>query len=214
MTTAIPGIVIVDDGELTAETEEALLAIYIPSATSFKNNYVIPPEERVDAVDTAMPSATRTYRDMITDRDSIRLYLPGRMYSIGLTFDGRLANNAAFISWYGNLEAPFLRTPIGIDTRDFALDVVATADGVWRWKDEDEFARRLAVGIDSAAHQQRVWAAGHDVVRRLEGKAWPFNAGWQMWRPQEDSSVDWHPRVLPENWADDLGTHAQLMTTQ
>ncbi|MCB0087144.1 MAG: DUF402 domain-containing protein, partial [Caldilineaceae bacterium] len=61
----------------------------------------------------------------------------------GLSFDA----SGSFTGWYGNIEAPFVRTPLGIDTHDLALDVVATADGQWRWKDEDEFRRRLEVGI-------------------------------------------------------------------
>ncbi|MEZ4614620.1 MAG: DUF402 domain-containing protein [Caldilineaceae bacterium] len=152
VTTAVPSIVLVD-----AE----LLALYIPRGVSYKNNWIVPPAERAAALDGMVPSAQRQYRDLIMQNDSIRLYLPGRGYSIGLTFDGQ----GEFISWYGNLEAPFVRTPIGIDTRDFALDVIAYPDGRWQWKDEAEFARRLDLGIDTVEHQaRRCWSRVHSAV--------------------------------------------------
>jgi len=161
-------------------------------------------EQRADAVHAIVPSRQRQYRELVCRNDSMRLYLPGRGYSVGLIFD----ENGGFMSWYGNLEAPFVRTALGIDTRDFALDVVATPDGRWRWKDEEEFARRLEVGIDSAAHQARVRAAGRDFIARFERSAWPFNAGWETWRPP----AHWQSRSLPEKWAVDLGTHELLST--
>ena len=194
LTTAIPAIAVRD--------EQAVLAVYIPRGTSFKNNWEVPPEQCVVSVHAIVPSAQRRYHDRVSDHDALRLYLPGRGYSVGLNFD----DHGTLVSWYGNLEAPFVRTRLGIDTRDFALDVVATPDGRWWWKDEDEFRRRGEVGHDSPAHQARVRAAGRDFIERFERGAWPFNAGWQHWRPP----VDWHARVLPEDWAADLGSDALL----
>ena len=194
VTTATPAI--------TISEERDLLALYIPQGTPFKDNWVVSPEQRAASVDDVVPSAQRHYRDLIHRNDSIRLYLPGHGYSIGLSFD----EQRGFVSWYGNLEAPFVRTRLGIDTRDFALDIVATSDREWHWKDEDEFARRLAVGIDSAEHQARVRAAGQDFIIRLTQNTWPFNAGWEQWQPLQD----WQVRELPDDWADDLGTNELL----
>ena len=69
-----------------------------------------------------------------------------------------------------------------------------------------EFQRRLEVGIDSAEHQARVRAAGQDFIDRFERSEWPFNAGWQIWRPTQNLM----PRVLPDNWMADMGTHMLL----
>jgi hypothetical protein len=190
VTTAFPTIVICDDQDL--------LALYIPKGTAFKDNWVVPPEERAASVSAIVPSAQRQFRDLVCRTNSIRLYLPNRGYSIGLVF----SEQDEFVSWYGNLEAPFVRTILGIDTRDFALDIVAMADGRWRWKDEDEFKRRLEVGIDSVEHQARVRAAGWDFIKRFESGSWPFNDGWEKWRPPEQ----WEGRNLPQDWAVDLGT--------
>ncbi len=194
VTTAIPGIVIRDDQDV--------LAVFIPAGTPFKNNWVVPPEQRVASVHAIVASAQRHYQDLAWWTDTLRLYLPGRGYSVSLAFD----DGGAFASWYGNLEAPFVRTPIGIDTRDFALDVVAEPDGRWRWKDEDEFNRRLEVGIDSAEHQARVRAAGLDFIQRLECGERPFSDGWQNWRPPGH----WQLRHLPDGWASHFGSDERL----
>lgn len=194
VTSAAPTITIGDSAEL--------MALWIPKGTPFKNNYVVPPEQRVSRVDSVLPSAKRSYQDLQWWHDTVRLYLPNVSYSIWLFFDER----GTFTSWYGNLEAPFVRTPIGIDTRDFALDITATADRQWSWKDEAEFARRLEVGIDSAAHQARVRAAGRDFITRLKCQEWPFNQGWETWRPPND----WKIRQLPGDWDADYDTHRLL----
>jgi protein associated with RNAse G/E len=194
VTTALPAIVI--------EDTSVVLALYVPKGTVFKNNWVIPPEQRVASVDAVVASAQRQYKEIVATNNSIRLYLPGQRFAVGLTFD----ETNDLISWYGNLEAPFIRTPIGIDSRDYALDVLVYPDGHWHWKDEEEFKRRLEVGIDSAAHQARVRAAGQEFIRRFENNLSPFSDGWQNWR----YPTDWQARDLPDNWAADFGTHALL----
>lgn len=194
VTTAIPALVIRD--------EQDLLAVYIPRGTPFKNNWIVPPEQRTASVQAIVPSAQRQYHDLAWWNDTIRLYLPGRGYSVWLAFD----EAGALMSWYSNLEAPFVRTTLGIDTRDYALDVVATPDGRWHWKDEEEFNRRLDVGIDAPEHQARGTYAGREFVERFERGSWPFDAGWETWRPPEH----WRMPVLPADWAADLGSHPLL----
>jgi uncharacterized protein len=191
--TATPGIAIEDGARL--------LAVYIPAGTLGKSNWVVPPEQRVAAVDSLPRSGLRPHHDVKVS-EQVRLYLPGEWFSVGLSFHAP----GVLGSWYGNLEAPFVRTPIGIDTRDFALDVIAFPDGTWRWKDEAEFARRLEVGLNSRAHQARVRAAGEEFVRRFAGRSWPFDAGWERWRPP----AGWVSRALPPGWAADHGSDRRL----
>jgi hypothetical protein len=99
-----------------------------------------------------------------------------------------------------------VRTPLGIDTRDHGLDVVASPDGTWRWKDEAEFAKRLELGVDTLAHQTAVRAAGEEFIQRLQNKIPPFDQGWENWQPPEV----WRPRQLPTDWSSDFGSHATL----
>ncbi len=194
VTTALPSLVIQDNA--------SALALYIPKGTAYKNNWVVPPEQRAASVDAITPSAQRQYKEIVTQQDSLRLYLPGQRFAVGLTFD----ENHNLISWYGNLEAPFLRTPLGIDSRDYALDVLAYPNGRWHWKDEEEFKRRLEVGIDSAAHQARVRGAGHEFIRRFENRLSPFSDSWEHWQ----APADWQTPELPDNWGANFSTHAPL----
>lgn len=194
VTTAVPSIVIQDEGDM--------LALFIPKGTLFKNNWVIPPEERVESADNIVPSAQRKYHNLSWWHDSIRLYLHGKLYSIWLSFD----DEGQFASWYGNLEARFVRTPLGIDCRDLALDIVATPDRKWVWKDMAEFERRLQVGLDTKEHQMKLLAAGDEFVDCLEQNKRPFCDGWESWKPP----IDWQIPQLSDNWQQDFGTHYEL----
>ncbi|MEM8863204.1 MAG: DUF402 domain-containing protein [Chloroflexota bacterium] len=190
VTTAIPAVVLQDDGRC--------LATLIAKGTPFMNNWVIPADQRVESVENIIPSAQRSYKDLIWRNHTIRLYLHGFGFSIWLNFDAD--NN--FESWYGNLEAPFVKTPIGIDTRDYALDIVGRPDWSWDWKDRPEFDKRLELGVDSAEHQAWVLAQGQEFIRRFEARAWPFDQGWENWQPENEPAI----RPLPDNWAEDFGS--------
>jgi predicted RNA-binding protein associated with RNAse of E/G family len=129
----------------------------------------------------------------------VRLHLPGEAFSVYAFYD----ETHTLIGWYGNLEAPFVRTKIGIDTQDHALDVVADPAGRWHWKDEVEFARRLELGLDTPDHQTSVRRAGEDFIARLCAGDAPFDQRWAEWRPPPN----WEARSLPPSWKDALGAH-------
>jgi len=187
------------------ENSERVLAFHIADDTTIKSVPDIAPEDRVAALNSLAPAAERPRLDRPWHNDTIRLHFRGEPFSIWLLF----GSDWKFNWWYGNLEAPFVDTPIGIDTRDHALDVAARPDGRWWWKDEEEFLRRLELGIDSVEHHARVWDAGHEVIRRLESSEYPFNADWERWRPTHSEP----PPSLPENWDADFGSHEQLPRT-
>jgi hypothetical protein len=190
------------DGSVTAAlatiaiADDAALALYVPVGTIAKDNYVVP--DRAAAVGIVPPSRQRPFVERVWQQATIRIYLPETAFSVWLFFGA----DGGFTSWYGNLEAPYRRTPIGIDAQDHALDVVADAKGRWAWKDEAEFARRLETGLDSAAHQAAVREAGRAFIARLERAEAPFNQGWQDWRAPQD----WLPRPLPSGWDADFGS--------
>lgn len=191
---AMPTIAIRDDDEI--------LALFIPAGTIAKDNYPVAEDQRAAAMGNLPPSRERRHAERRWHVATLRLHPPGQAFSVWLFRD----TQGGVMSWYGNLEAPYRRTPIGIDVRDHALDVVADAQGRWRWKDEDEFARRLELGIDTPEHQAAVRAAGRAFIARLENRATPFDMGWENWRAPND----WRPRALPPGWADDFGTDALL----
>ncbi len=88
-----------------------------------------------------------------------------------------------FLGWYVNLQEPIRRTPLGFDSRDLWLDVVADAERRWRWKDEDELERILEHGLISEAVATRARAEGEAAIADIERGAWPFTDDMSDWRP-------------------------------
>ena len=108
----------------------------------------------------------------------------------------------AFTTWYVNLEEPGVRWDdgdvAGVDIVDQDLDIVVAPDLSWQWKDEGEFAERLAFPdhywvTDEAA----VRAEGHRVVRLIEAGDFPFDGTWTDFVPDPTWPV---PAELPPGW--------------
>ena len=118
---------------------------------------------------------------------------PGDAHAIGLFWQG---HTWEFLGWYGNLQEPLRRTRIGFDSADQALDVQIAPDRTWRWKDEDEFASVQERGVISAQDALAIRAEGERVIATAEGNCWPFNAGWEDWRPDPA----WPIPQMPEGW--------------
>ncbi len=96
-----------------------------------------------------------------------------------------------FKGWYVNLQAPLVVNGRNFDTTDYALDVVVDPDGTWHWKDEDDFARAIELGVLNEREAEAVRAEGERVVA-LE----PWPTGWEDWRPP----AEWTPLGLPRDW--------------
>lgn len=112
----------------------------------------------------------------------------------------------ALLGWYVNLQAPLRRTALGYDTTDWALDVWTEPDGMWEWKDEDDFAEAIELGVFDAAAARKVRAEGERVITQ---RPWP--TGWEEWRPPEA----WEPLLLPGDWAAmGSGVHEREVTVR
>jgi len=98
--------------------------------------------------------------------------------------------------WYVNLQMPFRRTPLGLETMDLALDVLIENDRTWSWKDEDELATFVAAGVFDEELTGRLRAEGLRVVARAEAGEHPFDQEWARLRP--DPSLP-KPQ-LPDSW--------------
>lgn len=118
---------------------------------------------------------------------------PGDAHAIGLFWQGPTWE---FLGWYGNLQEPLRRTRIGFDSADQALDVQIAPDRTWRWKDEDEFASVQERGVISARDAVAIRDEGERVIAAVEANRWPFNAGWEHWRPDPAWPI---PRIQ-EGW--------------
>ena len=174
------------------------LVLYLPHGTTHLGYGHLPLEGRAERVAklAGTPRRPLPERTARTWRNStLRFFTPGRAYQVWALW---LEDSWEFSFWYVNLEAPFVRTEVGIDTRDHTLDIVATPDLEWRWKDEDEATARVEHGIDSAEFAAAVRAEGERVVELIESRAPPFGEDWPSWRP--DSS--WVAPELPDGWAD------------
>jgi hypothetical protein len=83
-----------------------------------------------------------------------------------------------FVCWYVQLQDPVVERGGGLETTDHALDVFVEPDGMWRWKDEDDFAEAQALGVFTPEAAATVRAEGERVIA---AKPWP--TGWEEWRP-------------------------------
>ncbi|MCG5435992.1 DUF402 domain-containing protein [Micromonospora foliorum] len=107
-----------------------------------------------------------------------------------------------FANWYVNLEEPAVRWddgPVaGVDMVDQDLDVVVRPDLSWEWKDEDEFAERLAFGDDYwVTDEKAVRAEGERVIALAEAGEFPFDGTWCDFTPPPEWVV---PDKLPQGW--------------
>ncbi len=118
---------------------------------------------------------------------------PDTPYAILLLLD----TDGTSRGWYVNLQTPLARTPIGFDTVDHALDVLIALDrSSWSWKDEDELAEAVALGLftEADAASFRYW--GERAVEHLVLRLPPFDTEWADWRPDPT----WSMPELPPGW--------------
>jgi hypothetical protein len=85
--------------------------------------------------------------------------------------------DGTFQGWYVNLE-DWWRTVEGIDAYDHQLDIWVEPDGSWKWKDEDDLAEAVRLGIHTEEDAVAIRAEGERVIAE-----WPFPTGWEDWRP-------------------------------
>ncbi|WP_041834332.1 DUF402 domain-containing protein [Actinoplanes sp. N902-109] len=111
-------------------------------------------------------------------------------------------DRGTFRNWYVNLEERARRwsdgAPAGVDVVDQDLDIDVFPDRSWQWKDEDEFAERLAFPEhywvpDEAA----VWAEGRRVIKLIEAGEFPFDGTWTDFVPDPAWVT---PDSLPPGW--------------
>ena len=116
----------------------------------------------------------------------------GASHSVYVTWgkDGEL------VGWYVNLEEPWRESPFGFDTTDHLLDVWIEPDRSWRWKDEDELAEAVEIGLFTPAKADAIRAEGERAIERIEAWSTPFDEGWETWRPDPD----WPLPELPNDW--------------
>ncbi|GIE88527.1 DUF402 domain-containing protein [Actinoplanes regularis] len=104
---------------------------------------------------------------------------PGAGYSVWWFFQG-----GVFTGWYVNLEKPYERQADGVETTDLVLDIVATPDRRWEWKDTDEFAEFIGhpLYFDSAGAAE-IQAEADRLTKLIDSGAFPFDDTHTGFRP-------------------------------
>ena len=125
-------------------------------------------------------------------RHVLTLTPPGAAHSVWLFW----ASGWGFLFWYVNLQKPIARTPRGILVQDQALDIVASPDLAWNWKDEDDFQALMERGFFTREEAASIRAEGERMVDAIERNAPPFCEGWETWRPD----AAWPVPQIPEDW--------------
>ena len=64
----------------------------------------------------------------------------------------------------------------------------------WRWKDEDQLAEVVAMGLYSPAKSREIRAEGERVMRLVQVNQPPFCGGWENWQ----APIDWNISCFAE----------------
>lgn len=183
---------------VVAEDSPDRLLLWLPKGT--RRKVPMTPPERVDPGDRTariiglLERGDWVHVDHVWDVSCLWILRPATWHAVWISW---LPSGEQF-GWYINLQRPFRRTSIGIESMDLALDVVAEPDLTWSWKDDDEFDQILSRGIFDGETGQRVREEAAAVISRLEGNEAPFNEPWPQWRPDPAWPT---PELLP-GWDD------------
>lgn len=174
------------------------VVLFFAHGTEYLGYPHLPSDGRAELVAARAELPRKPLRErvpLVWQNSMLRFFFPGRAFQIWAAWR---EDSWDFAWWYVNLEAPPVRTAIGLDTRDHTLDIVATEELQWRWKDEDEAVARVEHGVDTAEFAALVRAEGEHVAELIDRRAAPFAEGWADWRPD----AGFVPGRLPEGWAD------------
>lgn len=129
-----------------------------------------------DVTQRAEPWAVDRFAGLLT------LVRPGDDFSVSLMWEA----DWSFLCWYIDFIRPYERTPIGWDFADIHLDLIVTADGKARTKDEDELATALARGEVSLLEADAAYRRRDELASMAERGDGVFGAAWPDWRPQDN----------------------------
>ena len=132
-----------------------------------------------------------------TDTNVLMVQRPASLASISLFWD---AGTGEFRNWYVNFQAPLARTRVGFDTADYLLDLVVQPDLSYAWKDQDEFREAREHGLISSGILNAVETAAHRAEQDVLTRSWPYDAGFEGWRPEPG----WALPTLGLDWAEEL----------
>jgi Protein of unknown function (DUF402) len=173
---AVPCIVVCDD--------PGLLVTYLPEEAPFG---AVPGWPRPGGIH---PWA---HRERWEGHGTLMLRRPGDRYSIWVFWHG---SEREFECWYVNLEQPYRRSAIGVDSLDHELDLWSEDGVTWHLKDEEGITECVADGRFDEREAERIWAdaAAFRTEYARDGPWWDLS--WANWTPPADLATP----ALPEGW--------------
>lgn len=177
------------------EDSEELAALWIPAGTRWRAP-VWP-----SGAPGRIPSADGwTMREQVWRPPGVLMLAPsGEPFAVRIECDaandqgGESRGSAGF---YVDLTQPLGRSRLGFDTFDHVLDLVIDADGGARWKDEDELAEAVRLGVFTPPQAREFRVTGERALELARRREPPFDARWDGWRPD----AAWTLPALPEDW--------------
>ncbi|MEO6197320.1 MAG: DUF402 domain-containing protein [Dehalococcoidia bacterium] len=175
------GIIIRDDdtaiGLYTPPRTQALIAMDADG----KRLRIPPPEWSL--AETATP----------IDRHFLAIHPPGAGHSILCIWDGEWR----LLHWYINLETDMARTEAGFEYTEHMLDVIVEPDlQSWHWKDEDELAEAIVLGLFTTEEARGFYSEGRCALDWLLARRAPYDEPWDAWRPPDG----WTVADAPAEW--------------
>ena len=147
----------------------------------------------LDGNDIRLPHGEWLLRDDVWyGRGMVRVFVEGAAHSV-LVFLGE----GDVRRWYVNLEAPFRRTAIGLDTSDQHLDIVFPPGlGEPEWKDEDELEEAVAFGSMTREEADAVRAEAERAIAWIQRGDHPaIDDRWRTWTPPPELGI---PKLAPD----------------
>jgi predicted RNA-binding protein associated with RNAse of E/G family len=174
--------VVVDDDDI--------LALFIKAGSPYKAAPKMTAAEKHAAKRSMLPPDEYVWR-----HDTLRLMLPGRHHSVFLFWNDAVGERS-FSRYFVNMEEPFRRTAVGIDTQDHTLDIDVTPDLQWSWRDQDELDNHVKYGFYTQALAKAARAEGESVIAAITARTHPCLNGWDRWQP----NPAWSVPAFPSGW--------------
>jgi predicted RNA-binding protein associated with RNAse of E/G family len=174
---------------VVSDTPE-LLVVFIAVGTRYRAEPKRSAAERRRVKSGVLPSHEYEWR-----KDALRLMLPGQSHSVLLFWDGR-GDSRHFTQYFVNMEEPFRRTAVGVDTQDHTLDIVVRPDFRWTWRDEDDLAGHVKHGFYTAQLAEAARSEGERAIQAITDGTHPCVRGWDGWLPDPT----WEVPALPAGW--------------
>lgn len=171
--------------------DEHLLALFIAAGSKYKASPKRSALEKLSTSRNALPPDEYVWR-----KDTLRLMLPGRQHSVWLFWEND-GPSRRFLRYFVNLEEPFRRTAIGVDTQDHTLDVEIGPTLNWRWRDVKELAEHVRHGFYTAGLAGEVWDEARRAVDEIMSGTHPCLNGWISWSPDPH----WVVPQIPAEWS-------------